>query len=125
MTAGAELLPVGTPRTVATLARGAAMLVTSRYHPAVFAGPTGVPIAALAADDYTAVKLRGTTGWWEQRGVLDLAEAASPVGGTALTRLWEGRRDAREAATRRRAELSARHPRGSTASRGALGGETG
>ena len=125
MTTGAELLPVGTPRTAATLARCAAMLVTSRYHPAVFAGPTGVPTAGLAADDYTTVKLRGTTGWWEQRSVLDLAEAASPVGGTALARVWEGRRDARAAATRLRG--GAEHATSAWFDRiaGALGGETG
>lgn len=105
MTTRAELLGVGTPRTAAMLARRAAMLVTSRYHPAVFAGPAGVPIAALAADDYTAVKLRGATGWWDQRGVLDLADAASPGdGGTRLACVWDDRHAAREAAARLRGE---------------------
>ena len=125
MTTDAELLPGGTPRTAATLARGAAMLVTSRYHPAVFAGPTGVPIAALAADDYTAVKLRGATGWWEQRGVLDLAEAASPVGGTALARVWEGARDARAAAARLRGGAERAASAWFDRIARALGGETG
>jgi len=68
----------------------------------VFAGPPGVPIAALAADDYTAVKLRGATGWWDQRGVLDLADAASADGGTALARVWDGREAARAGAARLR-----------------------
>lgn len=125
MASDAELLRVGTPRAAAALARSASMLVTSRYHPAVFAGPTGVPTAALAADDYTAVKLRGATGWWEQRGVLDLAEAASPVGGSVLARAWDGRREDRAAAARLRggAELAASAWFDRIAR--ALGGETG
>ena len=91
-------LRAGDPRPAASLARGAAMLVTSRYHPAVFAAPAGVPIAALSADDYTAVKLRGATGWWDQDGVVDLAIAASPAGGEALARVWDARAAARIAA---------------------------
>lgn len=93
-------LQPGDPRPAARLARDAAMLVTSRYHPAVFAAPAGVPVAALSADDYTAVKLRGATGWWAQDGVLDLAVAASPPGGDALLAVWERRAAARTAAER-------------------------
>ena len=125
MASDAELLRAGTPRAAAALARSATMLVTSRYHPAVFAGPTGVPTAALAADDYTAVKLGGATGWWGQRGVLDLADASSPVGGTLLARAWDGRQDDRAAAARLRggAELAASAWFDRIAR--ALGGETG
>ena len=93
-----EALQPGDPRPAARLARGAAMLVTSRYHPAVFAGPGAVPIAALAADDYTAVKLRGATGWWEQDGVIELATAASPAGADALQGVWDARESARSRA---------------------------
>lgn len=96
--AASVALQPGDPRPAARLARGAAMLVTSRYHPAVFAAPAGVPIAALSADDYTAVKLRGATGWWDQDGVVDLAVAASPAGGEALVRVWDARAAARTAA---------------------------
>jgi polysaccharide pyruvyl transferase WcaK-like protein len=125
MTTDAELLRVGTPRTAAMLARRAAMLVTSRYHPAVFAGPAGVPIAALAADDYTAVKLRGATGWWDQRGVLDLADAASPGdGGTRLVRAWDDRQAAREAAARLRGEAERAASAWFDRVAGALGGDT-
>ena len=125
MATAAELLPVGTPRTAATLARGAAMLVTSRYHPAVFAGPTGVPTAGLAADDYTAVKLRGATSWWGQLNVLDLADAASPVGGVALARVWDVRRDARAAASRLRGGAERATSVWFDRIAGALDGETG
>lgn len=100
-------LQPGDPRPAAQLARNAAMLVTSRYHPAVFAAPAGVPIAALSADDYTSVKLRGATGWWDQDGVLDLAVAASAEGGDALALIWEGRAEARDAAARARPDAEA------------------
>ncbi|GAA1057660.1 hypothetical protein GCM10017608_00620 [Agromyces luteolus] len=102
MRAPAELLQPGDPRSAARLARGAAMLVTSRYHPAVFAASAGVPVAALSADDYTEVKLRGATGWWEQDGVIPLAEAASDAGAEALGRVWDRRGATRAAADRLR-----------------------
>ena len=120
-----ELLQTGTPRSAAQLARGAGMLVTSRYHPAVFAGPTGVPIAALAADDYTRVKLRGATGWWDQRSVIDLADAASTAAGaSALTRVWEGRLGTRAAAARLRGGAERAASDWFDRIRAALGGET-
>lgn len=68
----AEVVPTGDSRTAARLARSAGMLVTGRYHPAVFAAPAGVPIAALVVDAYTDVKLSGVLGHWEQSGLVDL-----------------------------------------------------
>lgn len=79
-----EVVPTGDPRGAARLARSAGMLVTGRYHPAVFAAPAGVPIAALVVDAYTDVKLRGVLGHWDQSGLIDLdtvarGEAAGPL----------------------------------------------
>lgn len=105
--APSEALEPGDPRPAARLARSAAMLVTSRYHPAVFAAPSGVPIAALSADDYTAVKLRGATGWWDQDGVVELATAVSPLGGDALERVWDARTATRADADRLRPDARA------------------
>jgi len=102
MRAPARAMQPGDPRPAARLARGAAMLVTSRYHPAVFAGPGGAPIAALSADDYTGVKLRGATGWWDQQGVVDLATATGSDGADALGRVWETREQAHADAARLR-----------------------
>lgn len=107
LVAPSTALQPGDPRPAAQLARNAAMLVTSRYHPAVFAAPAGVPIAALSADDYTSVKLRGATGWWDQDGVIDLAVAASAERGDALARIWEGRAEARDAAALARPDAEA------------------
>jgi len=64
--------PTDDARSAASLARQASMLVTSRYHPAVFAAPAGVPILALTADTYTTVKLTGALGAWGQDGVQDM-----------------------------------------------------
>jgi polysaccharide pyruvyl transferase WcaK-like protein len=71
-----EVVPTGDPRSAARLARGASLLVSSRYHPVVFAAPAGVPVLALSADDYTRVKLDGALGRWGQCGVRDLDEIA-------------------------------------------------
>ena len=79
-------MPTGDPRAAASLARRASLLVTSRYHPAVFAAPAGVPILALTADDYTTVKLTGALEAWGQAQVHDLDLAASPRLGPALRR---------------------------------------
>ncbi|WP_322411347.1 polysaccharide pyruvyl transferase family protein [Microbacterium invictum] len=76
MTRGSRVLPSGDSRGAAALARQAQLLVTSRYHPAVFAAPAGVPILGLAADDYTRIKLRGALGHWGQTGVVDLDDLA-------------------------------------------------
>ncbi|GAA2029928.1 hypothetical protein GCM10009819_12040 [Agromyces tropicus] len=103
----ADLLQPGDPWSAARLARGAAMLVTSRYHPAVFAAPAGVPVAGLAADDYTEVKLHGATGWWGQDGVVPLGAVARGADGDALGRAWDRRADARRAAEERHEQARA------------------
>jgi polysaccharide pyruvyl transferase WcaK-like protein len=63
----------------AALARGAGFVVTSRYHPAVFAASGGVPIVAIAVDDYTTVKLTGALGHFGQDAVLPIADMAGPA----------------------------------------------
>ncbi|TDN91782.1 polysaccharide pyruvyl transferase WcaK-like protein [Microbacterium sp. BK668] len=79
----------GDPLGAARLARSARLLVTSRYHPAVFAAPAGVPILGLAADDYTRIKLAGALGHWGQDAVLDLDDL--PTAPSALDRLDDRR----------------------------------
>ncbi|GAB3602680.1 polysaccharide pyruvyl transferase family protein [Microbacterium aureliae] len=82
MSEPSTVVPTGDSLPAAALARGAAALVTSRYHPAVFAAPAGVPILALAADVYTRVKLTGALGHWGQGGshVVDLDDLAAAPG---------------------------------------------
>ncbi|MFI8593112.1 polysaccharide pyruvyl transferase family protein [Microbacterium sp. NPDC078428] len=95
--------PTGDSRSAAALARRASLLVSSRYHPVVFAAPAGVPVVALTADDYTTVKLTGALAPWGQHRVVDLDAAASG----SLSRPLRAA-DASRAETRRTAE--ARRP---------------
>jgi polysaccharide pyruvyl transferase WcaK-like protein len=97
-----RVVPVGDARGAARLARGARALVTGRYHPAVFAAPAGVPIVALAADDYTRVKLGGALGHWGQDTVVDIGGSEADA---ALARAVS----AHEAIAAGAAERSAAH----------------
>lgn len=96
----------GTAHAVA-LARSARLLISSRYHPVVFAAPAGVPVLALAADEYTRIKLTGALEPWGQDGVIDIdddAAASALLSGLAAQdeRLRRGAGE-RFAAHRRRA----------------------
>ncbi len=51
-------------REVAGLTSGAQMVLTSRYHPAVFAAAAGVPVVALAVDDYSDSRITGALDNW-------------------------------------------------------------
>lgn len=82
MSEPAAVVPTGDSRAAAALVRDAALLVTCRYHPAVFAAPAGTPVLALSADRYTSIKLGGALGHWGQHQVVDLDEL-----GEAPTRL--------------------------------------
>lgn len=74
MSEPSTVIPTGTSREAAALVRRADLLITGRYHPAVFAAPAGTPVLALSADRYTRIKLGGALGHWGQTGVLDLDE---------------------------------------------------
>ncbi|HIE61003.1 MAG TPA: hypothetical protein EYQ02_04860 [Microbacterium sp.] len=74
MSQPSAVVPTGTSRDAAALVRRAELLITGRYHPAVFATPAGTPVLALSADRYTRIKLGGALGHWGQTGVLDLDE---------------------------------------------------
>ena len=75
----------------AHLARGAALVVSSRYHPAVFAGPGGVPTIGIPVDQYTDVKLRGALGSFGQSGVLPLTAVLDGRGADTVRRVWDAR----------------------------------
>ena len=77
MSAPSTVLRIVDTRTSAALARGASLVVTSRYHPAVFAVSGGVPTIGIAVDDYTTVKLTGALGNVGQTSVLS-ADALDP-----------------------------------------------
>ncbi len=55
----AELRPIASALETAARTRDAAAVVTSRYHPVVFACAAGKPAIAVAPDEYTQVRLAG------------------------------------------------------------------
>jgi len=108
MSEPSTVIPTGTSRDAAALVRGADLLITGRYHPAVFAAPAGTPVLALSADRYTRIKLGGALGHWGQTGVLDLDDL--PEAPQRLTTLLAD-------STAIRDEAAARGPRLRAASR--------
>lgn len=83
----------------ARIARSASLVVTSRYHPAVFAVPAGVATIGIPVDDYTTVKLTGALRNFGQDGILPVADLLAGGGPELLARVWAAR-DATGAAGR-------------------------
>ncbi|MET4702831.1 polysaccharide pyruvyl transferase family protein [Frigoribacterium sp. UYMn621] len=75
----------------ARIARSASLVVTSRYHPAVFAVPAGVPTIGIPVDEYTRVKLTGALENFGQRGILPVAALLAGDGPELLARVWADR----------------------------------
>jgi polysaccharide pyruvyl transferase WcaK-like protein len=94
------VVPTGDVAAAASLARSADLLITGRYHPAVFAAPAGVPVLGLVTDDYTAVKQRGALAHWGQDATVPISQADT-AGIPRLHALLQGRdRLAEEAGAR-------------------------
>ena len=91
MTSPARIVPPVDSVTGASLARGAAMVVSSRYHPVVFAVPAGVPTIGIPVDGYTGVKLSGALGNFGQDGLLGVDELLAGRGAALVKRLWADR----------------------------------
>ena len=93
--------PVGHPRvttvhsvdsvSAARLARSAALVVSSRYHPAVFAVSGGVPTIGIPVDDYTTTKLTGALGNFGQGALLSAADLVAGRGAAVASALWADR----------------------------------
>jgi polysaccharide pyruvyl transferase WcaK-like protein len=75
----------------ARIARSASLVVTSRYHPAVFAVPAGVATIGIPVDDYTSVKLTGALENFGQHGILPVASLLAGNGPALLARVWSAR----------------------------------
>lgn len=80
-----------TARAAATLAREASLVITSRYHPAVFAGPAGVPTIGIPVDEYTTVKLTGALGNFGQHGILPIDALMNGAGPALAASVWANR----------------------------------
>lgn len=87
MASDSAVVPTTHSIAAADLARRATLVVTSRYHPAVFATSAGTPTVAIPVDDYTGVKLRGVLANAGQEGVLPVAELLAGGGVDLLQRL--------------------------------------
>lgn len=99
----APMLPA---REVARLTTGARLVLTTRYHPAVFAAAAGIPVAALCVDDYSDVRITGALDNWglgafsiplpqletgEYANVARVALSSSEILAHAL-KMWRGKR---------------------------------
>jgi polysaccharide pyruvyl transferase WcaK-like protein len=82
----------------ADAARGAGLVVTSRYHPAVFAAPAGVPTLGISVDDYTAVKLTGALRNFGQESVVSLDDVLAGSADSVLSASWSDRQAIRDTA---------------------------
>ena len=58
------LLPIQSAEDTAALTAGAAMVITSRYHPVIFALDAGIPVVAIACENYSYVRLNGALRNW-------------------------------------------------------------
>lgn len=104
---GGHVLKVPDARTAAWAAHNAVAVVSSRYHPLVFASAAGVPALGLPCDAYTAAKCGGALGHiglasW----MLDLDAACSGQLAPALEELVDRRRTISRWARRRRHHLA-------------------
>jgi polysaccharide pyruvyl transferase WcaK-like protein len=91
MSANASVFRTTDSPAAAALARGAALSISSRYHPAVFAVSAGVPAVGIAVDDYTTTKLTGALGNLGQNGVLPLADLLAGNGHSTVAGVWDSR----------------------------------
>jgi polysaccharide pyruvyl transferase WcaK-like protein len=73
----------------AALARGAALVVSSRYHPVVFAVSAGVPAIGIPVDDYTTIKLTGALGNFGQKAVLPIGALLAGDGADLVDDVWQ------------------------------------
>lgn len=96
MTAPSEVVATGDSDAAAWLARRADLVVSSRYHPAVFAVSSGVATLGIAVDEYTTVKLTGALGNFGQRGVVSADDVISGAAVAASAELWRDRDEIRE-----------------------------
>ena len=87
-----RLLDLWQPREVRWLVAQAAMVVSTRYHPIVFATAAATPALALHQDEYTRIKLRGALasagleGW-----CLSIGDAARGALLPLAAELWRER----------------------------------
>jgi polysaccharide pyruvyl transferase WcaK-like protein len=111
---GAEctLLPVMPARETVWVTQRAALLVSSRYHPLVFAMAGAVPCLGLYRDVYTRIKLQGALAHAGLETWCLPAPAAEEGGLTGpLRRLWDGRKEVQATMAQAREQLALQEER--------------
>ncbi|MHA7275514.1 polysaccharide pyruvyl transferase family protein [Arthrobacter sp. HLT1-21] len=94
MTSAVEAREIASARDTAVLTSRAAMVVTSRYHPVVFALDGAVPTVALSLDEYSDVRLRGALAHWGlAEFVLALPSLLDGTVRLAIHEAWQRRAD--------------------------------
>jgi polysaccharide pyruvyl transferase WcaK-like protein len=91
MTTTARVEPTTDSAAAARLARGAALVVSSRYHPAVFAVSAGVPTIGIPVDCYTTTKLTGALGNFGQSALVSASELVAGAAPVVASTVWEER----------------------------------
>jgi polysaccharide pyruvyl transferase WcaK-like protein len=90
------LLDLWQPRAFRGLIAESMLVVSSRYHPLVFATAAGVPALGIHTDPYTRTKLRGALAWANLDGWCLVAEEAARGELLPLAaELWSRRDDVR------------------------------
>ena len=91
MAAPTREIAAGDSAAAAQLARGSSLLVSSRYHPVVFATSAAVPTIGIPVDGYTSVKLEGALANAGQSGILPLAGLLAGNGASIADHVWGSR----------------------------------
>jgi len=89
MTQPSGVVRVQDSATSAKLARGAELVISSRYHPVVFAVSGGVPSIGVPVDDYTKTKLTGALGNFGQSSLLPIEQLGD--GADLFFDVWKAR----------------------------------
>lgn len=97
------IVPTTDAISAAAVARHAALVVTSRYHPAVFAVSAGVPTIGIPVDDYTTDKLAGALGNFGQNALLPAHELVDGKGAALVSAVWQDREGIRSSGAARSA----------------------
>jgi len=96
MTQPSGVVRVRDSATSAALARGAELVISSRYHPVVFAVSGGVPSIGVPVDAYTTTKLHGALGNFGQTSLLPIERLLAGDGSDLVFDVWQARAVIRE-----------------------------
>lgn len=85
-------LPIQSALRTAEITAGAALVLTSRYHPVIFAMNAATPVVAVAVDYYSSTRLGGALAQWGLEDfVLPLPSLVDGTAEPALQEVWSNR----------------------------------